>query len=164
MMPMRAMLDYCGGGTKREVPAGALILHEGGKTGHLFVLLEGRLEVVKGDSVVAVITEPGAVLGEMSVLLDQPHTATVRAASGSVVYEFDDAASFLRDQPAVALLIAQLLAQRLNVATTYLADLMHQYADHGTHLSMVGEILQSMINLPPMQVAPGSDRQSDPRL
>jgi hypothetical protein len=88
----------------------------------------------------------------------------VRAASGSVVYEFDDAASFLRDQPAVALLIAQLLAQRLNVATTYLADLMHQYADHGTHLSMVGEILQSMINLPPMQVAPGSDRQSDPRM
>ena len=164
MLPMRAMLDYCGGGTKREVPAGALILHEGGKTGHLFVLLEGRLEVVKGDSVVAVITEPGAVLGEMSVLLDQPHTATVRAASGSVVYEFDDAASFLRDQPAVALLIAQLLAQRLNVATTYLADLMHQYADHGTHLSMVGEILQSMINLPPMQVAPGSDRQSDPRM
>ena len=157
---MRAILDYCGGGTKREVPAGTLILHEGGKTGHLFVLLEGRLEVVKGDSVVAVLIEPGAVLGEMSVLLDQPHTATVRAASDSVVYEFDDAASFLRDQPAVALLIAQ----RLNVATTYLADLMHQYADHGTHLSMVGEILQSMINLPPMQVAPGSDRQSDPRM
>jgi CRP-like cAMP-binding protein len=164
MMPMRAILDHCGGGTKRAVPAGTLILHEGGKTGHLFVLLEGRLEVVKGDSVVAVLIEPGAVLGEMSVLLDQPHTATVRAASDSVVYEFDDAASFLRDQPAVALLIAQLLAQRLNVATTYLADLMHQYADHGTHLSMVGEILQSMINLPPMQVAPGSDRQSDPRM
>jgi len=37
----------------------------------------------------------------MSVLLDQPHTATVRAASDSVIYEFDDAASFLRDQPAV---------------------------------------------------------------
>ena len=81
---MRAILDYCGGGTKREVPAGTLILHEGGKTGHLFVLLEGRLEVVKGDSVVAVLIEPGAVLGEMSVLLDQPHTATVRAASDSV--------------------------------------------------------------------------------
>ena len=45
------------------------------------MLIEGRLEVVKGDSVVAVLTEPGAVLGEMSVLLEQPHTATVRAAS-----------------------------------------------------------------------------------
>jgi CRP/FNR family transcriptional regulator, cyclic AMP receptor protein len=26
---------------------------------------------------------------------------------------------------------------------------------------MVGELLQSMINLPPSQVSPGSDRQSD---
>jgi CRP-like cAMP-binding protein len=161
---MRAVLDYCTGGLEREVPAGTILIHEGGKTGHLFVLMRGRLEVVKGDSVVAVLTEPGAMLGEMSVLLDQPHTATVRAAADSVVYEFDDAAAFLRDQPAVALLIARLLAQRLNVATTYLADLMHQYSGHGNHLSMVGELLQSMINLPPTQVSPGSDRQSDSRL
>lgn len=146
------------------MPEGTLVIHEGGKTGHLFVLLQGKLEVIKGDSIVAVLTEPGAMLGEMSVLLDQPHTATVRAASDSTIYEFDDAASFLRDQPAVALLIARLLAQRLNVATTYLADLMHQYAGHGTHLSMVSELLQSMINLPPSQVSPGSDRQSDPRM
>jgi CRP/FNR family transcriptional regulator, cyclic AMP receptor protein len=161
---MRAILDYCSGAVQRQVPAGTFLIHEGGKTGHLFILIEGRLEVIKGDAVVAVLAEPGAVLGEMSVLLDQPHTATVRAASDSLVYEFDDAAAFLREQPEVALLLARLLAQRLNVATTYLADLMHQYADHGTHLSMVGEILQSMINLPPMQVAPGSDRQSDPRM
>jgi len=161
---MRAVLDYCTGGVERKVPEGTLVIHEGGKTGHLFVLLQGKLEVIKGDSIVAVLTEPGAMLGEMSVLLDQPHTATVRAASDSTIYEFDDAASFLRDQPAVALLIARLLAQRLNVATTYLADLMHQYAGHGTHLSMVSELLQSMINLPPSQVLPGSDRQSDPRM
>jgi CRP-like cAMP-binding protein len=163
-MRMRAVLDYCTGGVERKVPEGTLVIHEGGKTGHLFVLLQGKLEVIKGDSIVAVLTEPGAMLGEMSVLLDQPHTATVRAASDSTIYEFDDAASFLRDQPAVALLIARLLAQRLNVATTYLADLMHQYAGHGTHLSMVSELLQSMINLPPSQVSPGSDRQSDPRM
>jgi CRP/FNR family cyclic AMP-dependent transcriptional regulator len=161
---MRAILDYCTGGIQRSVSAGTLILHEGGTTGHLYVLIEGRLEVVKGDTVVAIITEPGAVLGEMSVLLDQPHTATVRAASDSAVYEIGDAASFLRDQPEVALLIARLLAQRLNVATTYLADIMQQYAGHGDHLAMVGEILQTMINLPPMPISPGSDRQSDPRM
>jgi CRP/FNR family cyclic AMP-dependent transcriptional regulator len=161
---MRAILDHCTGGVHLTMPAGTLFIHEGSKTGHLFVLVEGRVEVVRGDTVVAVITEPGAVFGEMSVLLDRPHTATVRAASDSVIYEFDDAAGFLRDQPEVALLIARLLAQRLNVATTYLADIMHQYADHGSHLSMVGELLQSMINLPPMQVSPGSDRQSDPRM
>ena len=161
---MRAVLDYCTGGMERDLPVGGILIHEGGKTGHLFVLIRGRLEVVKGDAVVAVLTEPGAMLGEMSVLLDQPHTATVRAASDSVIYEFDDAAAFLSEQPAVSLLIARLLAQRLNVATTYLADLMHQYAGHDNHLSMVGELLQSMINLPPSQVSPGSDRQSDPRI
>src|SRR5260370_8100140 len=120
MMLMRAVLDYCTGGTERKVPAGTLFIHEGGKTGYLFVLMEGRVEVIKGDSVVAVITEPGAMFGEMSVLLDQPHTATVRAASDSVIYEFNDPASFLRDQPAAALLIPQFLAQRPNLATTYL--------------------------------------------
>ena len=51
----------------------------------------------------------------------------------------------------VALLIARMLAQRLNVANTYLADLKRQYAGHGTHLAMVGEVLQSMINLPPLR-------------
>jgi CRP-like cAMP-binding protein len=161
---MREVLDYCTGAIQRSVPAGTLIIHEGGTSGHLYVLIEGRLEVIKGDTVVANIVEPGAVVGEMSVLLDKPHTATVRVASDSTVYEFADAASFLRDQPAVALLIARLLAQRLNVATTYLADIMHQYAGHGDHLAMVGEILQSMINLPPTKVSPGSDRQSDPRM
>jgi len=162
--PMRDILEYCIGGTRRNVAAGTEVLHEGGRTGHLYVLIEGRLDVVKGDTVVATLTEPGAVLGEMSVLLDQPHTATVRAAQDSVIYEIDDAASFLRQQPAVALVIARMLAQRLNVANTYLADLKRQYAGHGNHLEMVGDILQSMINLPPSQVSPGSDRQSDPRM
>jgi CRP/FNR family cyclic AMP-dependent transcriptional regulator len=161
---MRAILNYCTGGTARDVSAGTFVIHEGSTTGHLYVLIEGRLEVLKGDTVVAGITEPGAVLGEMSVLLDQPHTATVRAASDSTIYEFSDAASFLREQPAVALLLARLLAQRLNVANTYLADIKRQYAGHGNHLAMVGDILQSMINLSPTQVSPGSDRQSDSRL
>lgn len=161
---MRDILEYCIGGTKRRVAAGTEVLHEGGRTGHLYVLIEGRLEVIKADAVVAVITEPGAVMGEMSVLLDTAHTATVRAAQDATIYEIDDAAAFLRKQPAVAILIARMLAQRLNAANTYLADLKHQYADHGTHLAMVGEVLQSMINLPPSEVAPGSDRQSDPRI
>jgi CRP/FNR family transcriptional regulator, cyclic AMP receptor protein len=161
---MRAVLDYCKGGTQRPVSAGTLILTEGGKTGHLYVLMEGKLEVMKGGTVVATIAEPGAVFGEMSVLLQRPHTATVRACADSVIYEFDDAASFLMQEPAVALLLARMLAQRLNVANTYLADLKRQYAGQGNHLAMVGDVLQSMINLPRQEVSPGSDRQSDPRM
>ena len=35
--------------------------------------------IVKEDVEIAKVTEPGAVFGEPSVLLDQPHTAHVRA-------------------------------------------------------------------------------------
>ena len=164
MSRMRTVLDYCSGGRERKVDAGELVLKEGDTTGHLYVLIEGRLEVVKGDTVVATVAEPGAVLGEMSVLLGEPHTATVRAAAQSIIYELDDAAVFLNEQPAVALLIARLLAQRLNIANSYLADLKRQYAGQGNHLAMVGDILQCMINLPSQQISPGSDRQSDPRI
>ena len=161
---MRAVLDYCTGGTERRLAAGTHLVTEGGASGPLYVLMQGKLEVLKGEMVVATIAEPGAVLGEMSVLLGLPHTATVRACSDAVVYEFEDAASLLKREPDVALLLARMLAQRLNAANTYLADLKRQYAGHGTHLAMVGDVLQSMINLPPLEVSPGSDRQSDPRM
>jgi CRP/FNR family transcriptional regulator, cyclic AMP receptor protein len=161
---MRAVLDYCDGGQQKSIGTGTTVIREGETTGHLFVLVAGHLEVVKGETVVATIIEPGSVIGEMSVLLELPHTATVRAASDSTVYQFDDATLFLREQPAVALLIARLLAQRLNVATTYLADIKSQYADHGNHLAMVSDILESMINLPPTNATRGSDRQPDPRM
>jgi CRP/FNR family transcriptional regulator, cyclic AMP receptor protein len=161
---MRAVLDHCTGGTRRNVRSGEVVIHEGSSTGRLYVLIEGRLEVTKGGTVIACLSEPGAVFGEMSVLLEQPHTATVRASSACVIHEIDDAFGFLNQQPGLALLLACMLAQRLNVANTYLADLMRQYARHGNHLAMVGEVLQSMINLPVQQISPGSDRQSDPRL
>lgn len=161
---MRAVLDCCTGGTERQIAAGMHLVTEGGASGHLYVLMSGKLEVLKGEMVVATIAEPGAVLGEMSVLLGLPHTATVRACSDTVVYEFEDAASLLKREPEVTLSIARMLAQRLNAANTYLADLKRQYAGHGTHLAMVGEVLQSMINLPPLEVSPGSDQQSDPRM
>jgi CRP/FNR family cyclic AMP-dependent transcriptional regulator len=161
---MKAMLQYCVGGVEKKVAAGEVILHEGGRTGRLYILMDGRVEVVRGDVVVASIAEPGAIFGEMSVLLEHDHTAAVRAATDATIYQIDDAAHFLRDQPEVALLVAQLLARRLYVATTYLADLRRQYAGHGNHLAMVGDLLQSMINLAPAEVSPGSDRQSDPRI
>jgi CRP/FNR family cyclic AMP-dependent transcriptional regulator len=165
---MRAVLDYCSDGVKHSLAAGDVIIREGQTSGHLFVLIEGQLDVVKGDTVVASLTGPGAVVGEMSALLEQPHTATVRAAMDTQVYEFENATQFLRDHPTVALMIAQLLAQRLNVATSYLADIKQQYAGHGTHLSMVGDLLESMVNLSPSKVSPGSDRhldrQADPRM
>lgn len=161
---MRAVLEHCVGRQETYFPADTLLIREGETTGDLFILLEGELEVRKGETVVAVVTEPGAVLGEMSVLLGLPHTATVRVSTGSTVYQIDDGNGFLREKPEVALLVAKVLDQRLNAATTYVADIKRQYAGHGTHLAMVGEVLESLVNLPASKPSPGSDREPDPRL
>lgn len=161
---MRAILDHFAGGREILLAAGELLIRQGESTGHLYVLVDGRLDVIKGDTVVATVAAPGAVLGEMSVLLKQPHTATVRAAVDTEIYQIDDAARFLREQPEVALLVATQLAQRLNAATTYLADIKRQYAGHGTHLAMVGDVLESLVNVSRAKAEPGSDRQPDPRL
>jgi CRP/FNR family cyclic AMP-dependent transcriptional regulator len=161
---MPDFLRHCTSGHERTIAAGTDLLEEGHSTGHLYILLGGRLDVIKAGATVAAVSEPGALFGEMSLLLDQPHTATVRAATDCRICEIVDARRFLAETPELTLSVARMLAQRLNVANTYLADLKRQYAGHGTHLAMVGDVLQSMINLPPRQVSPGTDLESDPRL
>jgi CRP/FNR family transcriptional regulator, cyclic AMP receptor protein len=52
------------------------------------------------------------VFGELSVLLDQPHTADVRALEVSQ-FHVADAATILRVDPIALLYVATVLAQRL---------------------------------------------------
>jgi CRP-like cAMP-binding protein len=161
---MQTILSHCAGLPPRSFAAGDVLLEEGKTSGRLYVLREGVVEVVRGDVVVASVTEPGAVFGEMSILLGVPHTATVRAATAGQVYLFEQAQQFLSAHPEIAFLVAKLLARRLNAATTYLVDLKHQFAGHQNHLEMVGEVLESLIHYQESEFNPGSDRQPDPRM
>lgn len=101
----------------------AVLVSEGASSGKLYILKSGELEVVRNGSVVATFGEPGDVVGEMSALLDQPHSATVRSRDGAEVYVVDDASSFLERHPAVAREIARSLAQRLSRTTALLVDM-----------------------------------------
>jgi CRP-like cAMP-binding protein len=161
---MQSVLEHCVGGRPIGLSSGERVLSEGETTGRIYILMEGRLEVVKGGMVVATLDEPGATIGEMSVLLGQPHSATVVAAEPSRLYAFDDAASLLESRPALTLLLARVLATRLGAATTYLADIKKQYAGYGNHLAMVSDVLQTLVSMPASEVSPGSDRRDDPRL
>ena len=82
---------------------GETVLAAGTTSGRLLVLKTGAVEVMKDGMQIAEVSEPGAVFGELSMLLDQPHTADVRALE---VTEFHvaDAASLLTDDPATATL------------------------------------------------------------
>jgi CRP/FNR family cyclic AMP-dependent transcriptional regulator len=143
---MRMILVHFDEVPLRAVADGEVLLHEGQKTGHLFALVEGRLEVLRGDTQVALLEEPGSLIGEMAVLLDSPHTATVRAIGAAKVHAVEDGAGFLASHPGLSWLVARLLARRLNAATTYLADIKRQFAGSGNHLELVGEVLESLIH------------------
>ena len=57
--------------------AGETVLTAASTTGRLLILRQGAVAVVKDGVAIAKVTEPGAVFGELSVLLGQPHTADV---------------------------------------------------------------------------------------
>ncbi|MGA7547081.1 MAG: Crp/Fnr family transcriptional regulator [Methyloceanibacter sp.] len=161
---MASILDNCVGATLKEFDAGTILLSEGETSGRLYVLAEGCVEVLRADTQVAIVGEAGAVFGEMSVLLDRPHTATVRTISPVSVFVFDDAASFLKSHPEMGFFLSKLLAARLNAATTYLVDLKRQFEGEGNHLSMVGEVLETLIHQQHEEFMLGSGSVADPRL
>ena len=163
-LPMGSILDMCEGTPLQELPPGTVLLPEGKTSGHLYVLASGAVEVLRGDTQVAVIEEPGAVFGEMSVLLNRPHTATVRALTPITVYVFDDAERFLRSNPEIAFFIGRLLASRLNAATTYLVDIKRQFEDQSNHLCMVGDVLDALMHQQDEEFSLGPEREVDPRL
>ena len=60
------------------------------------------------------MAEPGAVFGELSALLDPPHSADIRALETSE-FHVADAATLLQD-PAALLYVTMVLARRINAA------------------------------------------------
>jgi CRP/FNR family cyclic AMP-dependent transcriptional regulator len=155
---MRTILSMCDGIPIESVVAGAVILEQGTRTGRVCVLVEGRLEVLRGSTQVAILDEPGSVVGEMSLLLATPHTATVRALDDARLHIITGGDEFFAGNPELSWLIARLLANRLNAATTYLVDLKRQFAGYGNHLEMVGEVLESLMHQQDREYSPGSDR------
>jgi CRP-like cAMP-binding protein len=108
------------------------------------------------------VSEPGAIFGEVSVLLGLPHMATVKALRPSVFRVAAEPTEFLRSNPDIALAVAALLAKRLHILTTYLVDLKRQFESHENHLALVDEVLESLVHHQEPQAEPGSDRRPDP--
>src|SRR5438067_10734040 len=105
--------------------AGETVLSAASTTGRLLILKEGEVAVIKDGVEIARVAEPGAVFGELSVLLDQPHAADVRAMETSE-FHVADASTLLTQNPVAVLYVATMLAHRLNGANHALIQLKHQ--------------------------------------
>lgn len=145
---MADILDYCEGREARSFKPGSILIEEGGRDGKLFVLIEGQVEVLRKETQVSYIDEPGSIFGEMSVLLDMPYSATVKALSTVRAYVIDDAIKFLESQPEIAIYVASLLARRLYYTTSYLVDLQQQAAGKREDLDLVDRILAQLVQKP----------------
>ncbi len=101
--------------------AGETVFAEGTKTGRLMILKSGAVSIFKGDIEFAQVAEPGAVFGELSALLDAPHSADVRALEKSE-FHVADAAALLQD-PTALLYVTMVLARRIDAANQGLMQL-----------------------------------------
>jgi CRP-like cAMP-binding protein len=153
--------DFCGDLPLIAIPPGQALLGENEYSGRLYVLWEGVVEVVKRGVQVNVVTERGAIFGEMSALLGAPHMATVRALTPCQVRVIEGGDAFLQMHPELSYVLAKLLAHRLNGVTSYLVDLKRQFESHSNHLGMVDEILEALAHEQKREFTPGSDRDSD---
>ena len=68
---------------KRRFRRGEIMVEQGRKSNALFILLTGRARVLTADSrgreVILAVLQPGDYVGEMSLIDNEPHSATVRA-------------------------------------------------------------------------------------
>lgn len=142
---MSDILDYCKGREIHTFRPGHVLIREGGQEGKLFVLVEGQIEVLRKDTQVSYIDEPGSIFGEMAVLLDMPSSATVKALSTVKAYVIDDALNFLGSQAEIALYVGTLLARRLYYTTSYLVDLQQQSQGKREDLDLVDKILAQLV-------------------
>ena len=101
--------------------AGETVFAEGTKTGRLMILKSGTVSIMKGEIEFAQVSEPGAVFGELSALLDAPHSADVIALEPSE-FHVADAATLLQD-PVALLYVTVVLARRIDAANQGLLQL-----------------------------------------
>src|SRR5262245_31475692 len=123
--------------------AGDTVLAEGSRTDRLLILRKGSIAVFKEGIEIARVSEPGAVFGEISALLDCAHTADVRALTTSQFHVAHPAA--LQD-PAALFYVAAILARRLDRTNQALVELTNQI-EVGEPPSAIGSTIEKMKRL-----------------
>jgi CRP/FNR family cyclic AMP-dependent transcriptional regulator len=141
---MASILTLVKGQPKRELSRGELLITEGEAGGELYVLELGSLIVERDGVTIATIDDPGALIGEMSVLLGVDHSATVRAEMHSTVRVIDDAIPFLERNPLMALHVATLACERLDRTSALVVQLRKESEASGAEQGLLGRIFSSL--------------------
>jgi len=107
---------------KRRFKRGEVLVEQGQKSDALFILLTGRARVMSSDSrgreVILATLSQGDYLGEMSIIDNQPHSATVRAEVQTDVLMLGrtEFARCLTENASMSLVVMRGLVKRLRQA------------------------------------------------
>jgi NTE family protein len=85
-VPRRLLRRIAGVADEVALPAGAVLLRQGGRPDAVYLVASGFLDVLRDGAEVAML-RPGDVVGETGVLDRLPRNATVVAATDAVVFE-----------------------------------------------------------------------------
>ena len=132
--------------------AGEILITEGEPLQGVYFLESGEVEVFKKGVLIAEIFEPGAVLGEMSWLLETAPTATVRTATPCTFRHVANPPEFFHRHPDATVHMAVILARRLDSLNRYLVEIKNQFKDRADHLAIIDEVLDSLMHKHPRDI------------
>jgi CRP/FNR family transcriptional regulator, cyclic AMP receptor protein len=141
---------------KRRFKRGEIIVEQGKKSNALFIILTGRARVLTSDArgreVILANLEPGDYIGEMSLIDNEPHSATVRAELQTDVLMLGrvEFARCLPENTSMAYAVMKGLVQRLRhadrkIESLALMDVYGRVARALIEASVVGEDGQNII-------------------
>ena len=105
--------------------AGESLFLEGDDTQDVYFLVSGKVAILKGRKKIAEISDEGSVFGEMSFLLGEKRTATVKATNDikTIRIPKEELPTFLGEFPEVVKEFAKYLARRLDETSQILYGL-----------------------------------------
>jgi CRP-like cAMP-binding protein len=127
-----------------ELDKGDVLISQGESDGNLYVLDSGVLAVERDGVRIATIDQFDSLIGEMSLLLGKPHSATVRAEGKARIRVVKDAMVVLERHPLITLRLATLLCQRLDSTSALLASLSHE-PDAKVEHGLIGRLRSTLM-------------------
>ncbi|MCK4698366.1 MAG: Crp/Fnr family transcriptional regulator, partial [Dehalococcoidia bacterium] len=123
------LAELAGLAARRSFVQGEFVFWEGDAPDSFYIVIEGRVKVLKhsslGKEFIIAFFGPGEIFGEVAVFQDKPYPASAQAAADTKVLRIrrEDFLSFVAQRPQVVLRIISVLGERLRDAQGRLKDL-----------------------------------------